>query len=263
VVRTAPWESRAAPEEVGCVARVPARRGREKWRPPLEPLERWSEWDWHRLEQDCGIRKRDAVLREEMREAVHVYSVLIRDAARVSAEEMRAEAAKLALAMQYVADHVSQVVFSEIGRTIGCLGALLVLLVPEVVAGRVTGGDLVLEPDELALLHKRAQWFAVHYRQHSGQRPDVALIEFVRRLRMSIEKRCGPKSATLSVYMNVSESDSIRASYGGRLLKVVQRLQPALPRTPDSIAECSESELKARLDRARNHVQPERAAGHP
>jgi hypothetical protein len=245
------------------VARVPARRGREKSQPPLKPLERWSEWDWHRLEQDCGIRKRDAVLREEIREAVHLYSVLIRDAPRVSAEEMRAEAAKLARAVQYVADHVSDVVFSEIGRMIGCLGALLVLLVPEVVAGRMTGGDLVLEPDELALLAERARWFAVHYRQGGGQRPDVALIEFVRRLRMSIEKRCGPKSATLSVRPNLSASDSVRVWYSGRLLKVVQRLQPALPRTAGSIAECSESQLEPRLDRARSHLHLERAAGHP
>src|SRR5262245_27125076 len=96
--------------------RVAGRRGREKWRPPLVPLERWSEWDWHRLEQDCGSRKRDAVLREEIRAAVHLYSVLIRDAPRANAEEMRDEAAKLALAAQYVADQVSQVVFSEIGR---------------------------------------------------------------------------------------------------------------------------------------------------
>jgi hypothetical protein len=235
------------------MARVPARRVREKWQPPLKPLEGWSEWDWHGLGQDCGIRKRDAALREEIREAVHVYSALIRDAPRVSAKEMRAEAAKLALAAQYVADHVSQVVFSEIGRIIGHAGALLGLLVPEIVAGRMTGGDLVLEPDELAQLAKRAEWFATHYRQQSGQRRDVALGELVRRVNMSIEKRCGPKSGTLSVYPNLSRS-SVRAWYGGRLLKVMQRLQPALPRTPESIAECSESELKARLDRARKHL---------
>src|SRR5262249_2346451 len=174
------------------MARVPARRVREKWQPPLEPLEGWSEWDWHRLEQDGGIRKRDPVLREELREAVHVYSVLIRDLCRVSVKEMRAEAAKLALAAQYWADHVSPGVISESGRTIGHLGALLVFLVPDIVAGRMTGGDLVLEPDELALLAKRAQWFSTHYRQHGGQRRDVALIEFVRRVIMSFEKRLGP-----------------------------------------------------------------------
>jgi hypothetical protein len=166
---------------------------------------------------------------------------------------MRAEAAKLALAAQYWADHVSPGVLSEIGRTIGGVGALLVILVPEIVAGRMTGGDLVLEPDELAQLAKRAEWFSVHYRQQSGQRPDVALIEFVRHLCMSIEKRLGPKSASITVYPNLSKS-SVRAWYGGRLLTVVQRLQPALPRTAGSIAECSESELRARLDRARKHL---------
>jgi len=236
------------------MARVSARRVREKWQPPLEPLERWSEWDWHRLEQDYGIRTRDRALREEIREAVHVYSVLIRDAPRVSPKERRAEAAKLALAAQYWADHVSPGVFSEIGRTIGSVDALLVILVPEIVAGRMTGGDLVLEPDELALLAKRAGWFATHYRQQSGQRPDVALIEFTRRVRMSIEKRCGPKSATRSVHPNMFQSHSTHASYSGKFLKIVQRLQPALPRTPDSIAECSESELNARLERAQKHL---------
>jgi hypothetical protein len=236
------------------MARIPAGRVREKWQPPLEPLEEWSEWKWHRLELDCGIRKRDRALREEIREAVHLYSVLIRDAPRVSAKEMRAAAAKLALAAQYWADHLSQVVLSEIGRTIGGVDALLGLLVPEIVAVRMTGGDLVLEPDELALLAKRAEWFSVHYRQHGGQRRDVALIEFERRVSMSIEKRCGPKSATRSVHRNQSATHSTRASYGGRLLTVVQRLQPALPRTPESIAECSESELNARLERAGNHL---------
>jgi hypothetical protein len=235
------------------MTRVAARRVREKWQSPTKPLEGWSEWEWHRLEQDCGPRKRDTVLRGEIREAVHVYSVLIRDAPRVSATEMRAEAANLALAARYWADRFSQVVVSEFGRTIGRVGALLVLLVPEIVAGRMTGGDLALEPDELLLLSKRAQRFATHYRQHGGQRPDVALGELVRRVKMSIEKRCGPKSGTLSVYPNLSRS-SVRAWYGGRLLKVVQRLQPALPRTPESIAECSESALKARLDRARKHL---------
>jgi hypothetical protein len=235
------------------MARVPARRVREKWQPPREPLEGWSEWEWHRLEQDCGLRKRDAVLREEIREAVHVYGVLIRDAPRGSAKEMRAEAAKLALAAQYWADHISQVVVSEFGRTIGRVGALLVVLVPEIVAGRMTGGDLVLEPDELALLAKRAEWFAVHYRQQRGQRPDVALIELVRRLKMSIEKRRGPKSAAAWKHANLLGSD-VRTEYGGCLLKVVQRLQPALPRTPASIAECSESELVPRFDRAESHL---------
>ena len=234
------------------MARVPARRVREKWQPPLKPLERWSEWDWHRLEQDWGIRKRDTALREEIREAVHVYSVLIRDPSRGSAKEMRPEAAKLALAAQYWADHVSRVELSEIGRSIGRVGALLVFLVPEIVAGRMTGGDLVLEPDELALLARRAQWFAVHYRQHGGQRRDVALIEFDRRLCMSIEKRCGPKSTAAWAHANLSASDD-RTEYGGGFLKKVQRLQPALPRTAGSIAECSESELVARLTRARRH----------
>jgi hypothetical protein len=243
------------------MARVPARRVRKKWQPPLEPLEGWSEWDRHRLEQDCGIGKRDAALREEIREAVHVYSVLIRDTPRVSATEMRAEAAKLALAAKYWADYVSQVVLSEIGRSIGRVGVLLVILVPEIVAGRMTGGDLVLEPDELALLAKRAEWFAVHYRQHGGQRPDVALIEFVRHLIVSIEKRLGPKSAAVWGHANPSGSDA-RTEYGGRLLKMVQRLQPTLPRTADSIAECSEPQLRGRLERARNHLQLERAAGH-
>jgi hypothetical protein len=235
------------------MARVSTRRGREKSQPPLEPLERWSEWDWHRLEQDYGIRKRDAVLREEIREAVHLYSVLIRDAPRVSAKEMRDEAAKLAQAVQYMADHVSPVVLSEIGRMIGHVGALLVLLVPEVVAGRMTGGDLVLEPPAAALLAERAQWFAVHYRQGGGQRPDAALIELVRRLKMSIEKRCGPKSATAWRHADLSESDA-RTVSGGRLLTVVRRLQPALPRTAGSIAECSEAQVVARLDRALKHL---------
>ena len=244
---------RSPVERERVTTRVPARRVREKWQPPLKPLERWSEWDWHRLEQDYGIRKRDAALREWIREAVHLYSILIRHTLRVSAPEERAEAAKLALAAQYWADHVSPGVFSEIGRTIGRVGALLVLLVPEIVAGRMTGGDLVLEPDELALLAKRARWFAAHYRQRGGQRSDVALIEFGRRIRMSIEQRLGPKSATRSVYPNLSRS-SVRAWYGGRFFKVMQRLQPALPRTPDSIAECSESELNARLERAGKHL---------
>jgi hypothetical protein len=225
------------------------------------PLERWSEWDWHRYELDCGRRKRDAGLREEAREAVHVYSVLIRDAPRVSAKEMRVEAAKLAMAAQYVADHFSQVVLSEIGR-IGTVGALLVILVPEVVAGRMTGGDLVLEPSELLLLAERARWFAAHYRQRSGQRSDVALIEFTRRLCMSIEKRLGPKSATVWGHADQSESD-VRTEYGGRLLKMVQRLQPALPRGAGGIAECSEAQLAARLQRARNQLKFERAIGHP
>src|SRR5262249_1359691 len=140
--RTAPWESRAAGRgwlrwreyQHGGFGRSGSRRA---------SLWRAGRRDWHRLEQDCGIRKRDAVLREEIREAVHVYSALIRDTPPVSAREMRAEAAKLALAAKYVADHVSQVVLSEIGRIIGRVGALLVILVPEVVAGRMTGGDLV------------------------------------------------------------------------------------------------------------------------
>src|SRR5262245_55638682 len=139
--------------------RVPARRGGEKWRPPAKPLERWSELDWRRLlEQGWGIRKRDAGLREEIRQAVDFYIVLLPrdDTPRVSAEKRRAKAGELAMAARSAADLGLQLVFSEFSR-IGFVGALLVILVPEVVAGRMTGGDLLLEPVELARLAERAQ----------------------------------------------------------------------------------------------------------
>lgn len=220
-------------------------------RQAVVPLALWSERRWCTFERAYGARKLAAPLRETFRAAIGNVVVLYEKALAMpkepSAEEFRDARMKLA----EVVEGMAAVGFE--GRLLRTTETALERALVRMTIGEITlvgdGGEVIhplLGPEtlkDLATMLKSKAW-----RYRPGRQGDFALMEFVSRLDRLSEAVCGVP-LTLSVYENKFADP---ATYGGTLLHVVQLLQPALPRVAGSIAEDSESTLRARLQRARD-----------
>jgi len=222
-------------------------------RQAVVPLALWSERRWCTFERAYGARKLAAPLRETFRAAIGNVVVLYEKALAMpkepSAEEFRDARMKLA----EVVEGMAAVGFE--GRLLRTTETALERALVRMTIGEITlvgdGGEVIhplLGPEtlkDLATMLKSKAW-----RYRPGRQGDFALMEFVSRLDR-LAAACGTW-LTLSVRRNESASDARVTSGGGSLLAVVQLLQPALPRVAGSIAEDSESTLRARLQRARD-----------
>jgi hypothetical protein len=225
------------------------------------PLKRWPERRWRPVEGVVGVAERDAAVREEVREQIR--QVLARYAANpaltdevfvdhtdpepLTAERERDTALDLATLAELAVKHGVQLVVPP-----GKDGRL--------VAAFVRHSLRILNPSRRPLGPKQLRVLAVRWRRYAARRRDrpgrpvnIAEAELVGRLAAIIERHCGRGTAVCRWKENPSDDVPGAGWYVGRLYELVRLLQPAMPRIPGSMAECSPVALGMRIRRALRH----------